>query len=487
MGSSTCNKEFASDYLLLKPEKVGLLDLYHILFSKDLEKRGFIDRPEGSEDEIRSEHSWIIAASIVLQKLLLFSAKPLAGFGSGLEYWLNLLSTNGSFMGLIKNLFRGKVIQPDKESATFLSFTGSMDKRLEIDKSIKPGDSRYLGLLSMMAAKASYENKAYLESTVKDHWKMDLLGTFDFWNDYQEKATTQAFMCRDQNADHDLIVVAFRGTETFDADAWASDVDLSWYELNPDMGRVHGGFMKALGLQKNLGWPRDIKKADDKPAVAYYFIRDMLRQILQANEKAKFIVTGHSLGGALAVLFPAILAFHKEELLLKRLEGVYTFGQPRVGDEKFGDYMKEQLRGYSIRYLRFVYCNDIVPRLPYDDKSFMFKHFGTCLYFNSFYEGKIVAEEPNKNYLSLLYAIPKVLNAIWELIRSFIIPYWKGPDYKEPGILRVLRVIGLGIPRVPAHMPKDYINATLSERLSFGTGSISWNNINNKKYTSNEW
>lgn len=70
--------------------------------------------------------------------------------------------------------FAGKVIQPDKESATFLSFTGSMDKRLEIDESIKPGDSRYLGLLSMMAAKASYENKAYLESTVKDHWKVYL-------------------------------------------------------------------------------------------------------------------------------------------------------------------------------------------------------------------------------------------------------------------------------------------------------------------------
>lgn len=65
-----------------------------------------------------------------------------------------------------------------------------------------------------------------------------------------------------------------------------------------------------------------------------------------------------------------------------------------------------------------------------------------------------------------MYAIPKVLNAIWELIRSFIIPFWKGPDYKEPGILRVLRVIGLGIPGVPAHMPKDYINATLSELSS---------------------
>lgn len=195
-------------------------------------------------------------------------------------------------------------------------------------------------------------------------------------------------------------MVAFRGTETFDADAWASDIDVSWYELRPDMGRVHGGFMKALGLQKNTGWPKDIKNTNHK-LVAYYHIRDMLTQILQANENAKFIVTGHSLGGALSILFPAILAYHEEELLLERLQGVYTFGQPRVGNDKFGEYMTAKFRDYSIPYVRFVYCNDIVPRLPYDDENFLFKHFGTCLYFNSFYQGKV------RNYYNLyrgLYA-----------------------------------------------------------------------------------
>ncbi|KAJ4841534.1 hypothetical protein Tsubulata_001738 [Turnera subulata] len=182
--------------------------------------------------------------------------------------------------------------------------------------------------------------------------------------------------------------------------------------------------------------------------------------MLQKNEKAKFIVAGHSLGGALAILFICVLAFHEEAWLFKRLEGVYTFGQPRVGDKQFEEYMEDKLRKYDVRYLRYVYSNDLVPRIPFDDKTLMYKHFGPCLFYNSCYRGKVLREEPNKNYFSLLWFIPKRVNAGWELVRSFILPIVKGRDYRETWLLTLVRIFGLAIPGIANHCPQDYNNST---------------------------
>nr|GEX78762.1 alpha/beta hydrolases superfamily protein [Tanacetum cinerariifolium] len=131
--------------------------------------------------------------------------------------------------------------------------------------------------------------------------------------------------------------------------------------------------------------------------------------------------------------------------------------------------------------------NVLVPRLPYDDRALFFKHFGQCLYFDSFYNGKVLEEEPNKNYFSLASVIPKYINACWEIIRSFILPYWKGKEYKEEHIERLYRlVIGLVIPGLAAHGCKDYVdvtrlgtdlaqtmvNMTKDEQVAMTTGSI---------------
>ncbi|KAL9999087.1 putative triacylglycerol lipase [Helianthus debilis subsp. tardiflorus] len=467
----TCDKSFCEDHLLLSPKDVGLWDLIKLLFSKNIGNRKFIDCPEGTTEESFSQR-FVIFVSIVAQKLLHLVYKPLNWVGSAVEFMPNFMDVNGGFFKLLGNIVTGNMVLPNKESPDYLTAIGLWDIRRDLDNRIKHEDPRYTSALAIMAAKSSYENEAYIKETVEKHWKMEFLEFFNCWNEYEEDYTTQAFMWSDKTGDSELIGVSFRGTSPFNAKDWSSDVDLSWYKL-PGIGKVHAGFLKALGLQKSQGWPNDIQSEYNQKPYAYYEIRKKLKEHLNNNPNAKFLITGHSLGAALSIVFPAVLAYHKENDLLSKLEGVYTFGQPRVGDHEFGEYMKKVLVDHGLRYHRFVYCNDLVPRVPFDSSDIYFKHFGGCHYYNSFYKGQMLPEEPNKNYFSILAIIPMFANAFWEFLRSFIIYYQNGPEYSETFTCRGWRVIGLLIAGLPAHGPQDYVNLTrLGSPELFITSSV---------------
>ncbi|XP_047325178.1 triacylglycerol lipase OBL1-like [Impatiens glandulifera] len=461
-------EDLYKDYLVLNPESASFFDLVRILCfpSHSLKELDFIDVQE-TKNLNGLRRRWLIFVSLLVQKILIKIKNPMALVGTLLETWLNLLSINGGLLYLLLNFITGKVIKaPDPSSAEFSSIIAFIDPRVKLDKNIENTDNLYKPALSLMAAKLSYENEASIQNVVQNVWKMEYLGFFDCWDDYLEKSSTQAMMFKDTSSSPNTIVIAFRGTSPFLVDDWRTDVDFSWYNLY-GVGKVHGGFMKALGLQKNSGWPKEISMGTSDKHYAYYDIRQKLKELLQENENAKFIVTGHSLGASLAILFAGVLMFHEEEELLKRLDGVYTFGQPRVGNKKFGDYMMTRMLKYNVKYFRYVYCNDVVCRMPYDDNSLMFKHFGSCLYFNSLYGGEVREEEPNKNYFSPLWAIPMVLNAIWELIRSFLLPMVKGKEFDESWFCRFLRTTAILFPGLSNHSPQDYGNLTRLGSLQF--------------------
>jgi hypothetical protein len=155
-----------------------------------------------------------------------------------------------------------------------------------------------------------------------------------------------------QSACGRLAVVAFRGTEPVNLVSWLTDADVIVRDLPTSWcgaGLVHRGFLANV----EPVW-QDIQIA----------LRDMPR--LEA-----VYVTGHSLGGAMAVLAAARL--HASLRYRDLLEGVYTYGQPAVGDADFAAWAGG---AFGARLYRHVYQNDIVPHLP-PTTTGDFVHFGT--------------------------------------------------------------------------------------------------------------
>jgi len=121
----------------------------------------------------------------------------------------------------------------------------------------------------------------------------------------------------------DLAVVSFRGTDKDDPTDIGDDINLRLIPWAAG-GRVHCGFSGALdqllpGIQKAL-----------------------------EGVTSRILVTGHSLGAAMAVLLSS----------RQRPAGLYTFGCPRVGDANF----VSTLAGFL--HVRYMDCCDLVARVP---------------------------------------------------------------------------------------------------------------------------
>ena len=121
----------------------------------------------------------------------------------------------------------------------------------------------------------------------------------------------------------------------------------------------------------------DLIEGDDAAAVHHGFLEDfkainveVIRQVrLLLNSPSLnsqppgIYITGHSLGGALAIL--CALEFSWQQLAITQ---VITFGQPRVGNAVFRDiYNASPVTGHSSLHditFRIVNQNDVVPRTP---------------------------------------------------------------------------------------------------------------------------
>ncbi|KAL2470330.1 alpha/beta-Hydrolases superfamily protein [Abeliophyllum distichum] len=154
------------------------------------------------------------------------------------------------------------------------------------------------------------------------------------------KRCLQAFVgvAKDLNA----TVIAFRGTQESSIQNWVED--LYWKQLDIDYpgidnAMVHHGFYTAYNNTiLRPGVLNAVKKAMD-----WY-------------GKVEIIVTGHSMGGAMAAFCGLDLSLALGEQNVQ----VMTFGQPRIGNAAFASYYSKVVPNT----IRVTNGHDIVPHLP---------------------------------------------------------------------------------------------------------------------------
>jgi hypothetical protein len=136
------------------------------------------------------------------------------------------------------------------------------------------------------------------------------------------------------------IVLAFRGTN--DILDWIAN--LNFAQVDALGGRVHRGFYQTL----QTVW---------KP------MTEGLGKLYERQRKPRLWVTGHSLGGALAVLASKSIS------QAYPVTATYTYGQPRVGDQNFAENYKNKL-------IRLVTARDAVPQVLLGDLTNWYRHLG---------------------------------------------------------------------------------------------------------------
>jgi hypothetical protein len=197
-----------------------------------------------------------------------------------------------------------------------------------------------------------YENTDYIDDIIKNwgiNYKLMILDSLVYMIFY--------------NQDHLFIV--FKGTTSFKE--VISNIDFIQIDDSYNIpGKIHRGFHNII-LNNNV----------------IESIKETLDNILSSIENVPIIITGHSLGAALATIFYAYISpvYDTVELI--------TFGSPRVGDKEFSEKIKSK---------RFVYGNDIITKLP----IFKYKHAEKIIRLGNIYSCKVFTDHFLEGYYTEL-------------------------------------------------------------------------------------
>lgn len=172
-------------------------------------------------------------------------------------------------------------------------------------------------LSTALASSLAYGSEGLIEQRVIRTWGMPDAKPFN-------TGVIQCFAAIDE----DVLLIVFRGTD--EVRDWLTNIDLR--SRSRPYGSVHRGFL-----------------------VAFESITTELEQVIDDHPCRSIVLTGHSLGGALATI--AAAAWNGTD----RIQSVYTFGQPAVGKRDFREFMRLK---YPENFHRFVNDDDIVAQVP---------------------------------------------------------------------------------------------------------------------------
>ena len=223
----------------------------------------------------------------------------------------------------------------DGTSGAMLQLTGNTGRHSFDRMSLRSVPFSWQNALSLaIASEFAYQkNTLVLETTAKSDWGFEGCQLFNV-------KETQGFIAWDDK----VVLLSFRGTEKNFAD-WLGNLSVAAQDT--PYGRIHSGFANAFQQAKSTV--------------------DSILNRIQAKQKQLWI-TGHSLGGALAVIAGA--AYQRDH----SIAGVYTYGQPKLAVSGITDIYHSKLDG---RYNRFVNHEDVVPQVPPG-----YEHFGKLTWFN---------------------------------------------------------------------------------------------------------
>ncbi len=167
------------------------------------------------------------------------------------------------------------------------------------------------------------------------------------------QSNTQAFLVGNATD----IILAFRGSEPLSLGDWLSDADCQ--RVKACGGRVHAGFWQDW---QSIWAEVETQLSQFRAGVG----------AAGGQCRRRFWLTGHSLGGSLATLAGIQL-----QMCGYGVDGIYTFGTPRVGDRSFALQFNRRLYRHTFR---LVNHKDVVPHLP--PLALGYAHVGQLIYFD---------------------------------------------------------------------------------------------------------